>query len=402
MSRFLRKIKRKACRLMRFCWWLLRLFAVKLWLTCQKGAKAVVGWLLRLPRPTLARWRELFLELALSTKTFFGRLKQGLSQELKGKQGNAEDSKQTLNPAASLVPTEKQDAEAVNGEHRKVFGLQELFFSTARFSRHVRMLWTRRAMAACALGVAVCLLLLPLLSLPRVKRVRIEGNVLHTEQEIVSLVGSLEGEGLYSFSVRSLAKELEEGLDLLASANVRRRARTVCITLTEYDIRWALALADGRYALLNDGFFVPRICTEQELPAGVCRLQLDAADVTVESEQGKHTLSQGTISVGQTIQTSSTTAALLKAMPDALSSTALPYTPVLLDVRDLYNVTLYLEDGSILCLYECTDAQRSLRAIDGAIRTYLSSRPTDGQTPLLVTIDDDFRISIRPNVKNGQ
>ena len=392
-----KRILRRAGQLLRFSLLLVAMGCKRLAEVCKPALRKVGQACGHGARRAFGGLRVLLKSAGAATVRFFSRIKEHVSNGVEEKKRQANTP--LVDPMAALIPT-RDDEQATQRSFPRT--LQEILNSSARFSRHVRMLWVRRGMLACVIAVVLCLALLGLLSAAKIKSIEVTGNQYYSEEEIRSLAGLEVGEGRYSFSPDDVEKRLLEGLPYLSEVTVKVGGGKVEISLQEHDARWALVAKDGSFALLNDELSVLQICSAEELPQGACLLYAELAPITGENDQGETVTLTQQLKVGKQVVLGTDEQTVLTELSAALRSVELPFGVKVLDLTRPYFVVLSLWEDTDLYLYRCTEAQRRLQMAAAALHAYLTANGQEKSGTLRVDVNDQFMVSIRPEAKKSQ
>ncbi len=384
VKRYCKMIWRRMRLVVRFSFVLLKLLFCRVAVVCKTVICRCSKRLSQLPKPSVFK------------SSFISR-----KSKPKDQQKQQEPREQLVDPISALVPISSDTASTSENRHT-VGGLRELLASKVRFTRHLRILWVRRTMIVCAAAAVLCLLSASLLSLFRIKQIQIIGRFHYTEQQILSIADISVGDELFAISPKHVEQRLMDACPYLYSVDVERKGLQYHITLDEREVIWALTRPDGRVALLDEELYVPEICMLSELPGGVCLLLMELP--LMEPSEEKDAIPQPQIlTVGSQIVGESSALTLLEQLTVALERVTLPEPPTTLDLTDRYAVTMTLNDGTVVKLHECADAERQLTLAFRALEAY---RKTHAEMPegtsLCVDVDDFLRVSVRPIQKNDQ
>lgn len=312
----------------------------------------------------------------------------------------AEKEPVSAHPVKALLPSGQPDSQNKQ-RTRRIWDKDELRPSQSRLSRRLRMVLTKYAMLLCLAAALICTLSVPLLSSIKVGHISVEGAVRCDAEQVTSLCGVSVGDEMYAHDVDDIAARVKAAYPQLRAVTVKRERGGFTIVLTESTPRWALLLTDGRVALVDDDGYMSEICERSQTPEGVCLLDMQLPMLPPNEEDGD--MQEQIATAGQYIKGSSPALALVERLSDALDEVPLHAPPAMLDLGDIYAVTLTLEDGTQLLLHECRDAMRQLQRAKGALDSYFLTHPvTDTFHTLRVDVDDFLRVSIRAVPKTGQ
>ncbi len=304
----------------------------------------------------------------------------------------------SAHPVAALVPTATLTS---SEKHRRAWAADELRPSMQRLSKRVRMRLTKYAIVACLCTALLCALAVPALSSVKVRHIRVEGAVHHTQDGIALLSGVKIGDELFLHHAEDIEARLKEQCPYLLDVRVRREGAGLSILLTESTPRWALVLSDGRVALVDADGYICEVCTKEQAPKDLCTLYMPLP--MLPSEEDEEVLQPQTAVAGKYIEGSSSALTLLDRLSSALPAVALPAAPASLDLSDIYSVALTLDDGTQILLHECSDPARQLSRAALAIDSYMATHPDASATQvLIVDVDEAFRVSIRSVPKPAQ
>lgn len=317
---------------------------------------------------------------------------------LSGKKKTSEE--QTVNmssahPITALLPTPTASSK---GKQRRTWAKDELRPSESRLSRRVRMKLTKYAIVVCLCAALLCALAVPVLSSVKVRHIRVEGAQHYDGEHIAALTEVNIGDELLKCNLKAIEARLMDKCSYLLSVRVQRDGAGLRVALTESTPRWALTLPDGHVALVAADGYVCEVSAQEQLPEGLCMLHMPLPMIPSEDEEK---LQSQNVKAGQYIIGKSAELTLLDQLSLALDAVTLPSAPALLDLNDIYSVTLTLADGTLLLLHTCADAERQLSRAVIAIESYVSTHPgVTAMQDLIVDVDESFRVSIRAVPKN--
>ena len=306
----------------------------------------------------------------------------------------------SAHPITALIPTA---AASSKDKQRRTWGKDELRPTVSRLSKRMRMKLTKYAIVACFCLALLCAIAVPVLSSIKVRHISVEG-ARHYEKERIAVLTEVDiGDELLKCNLKEIEARLKEQCPYLLSVRVHRGGAGLHIALTESTPRWALALSDGRVAVVDIDGYVCEVSAQEKIFEGLCTLHMPLPMIPSE-EDGKTILQPQIATAGQYIVGTSAARTLLDQISSALDAVTLPSPPAVLDLNDVYSVTLTLEDGTQLLLHTCADAERQLSRAVTAIESYVSTHSDLTATQdLIVDVDESFRVSIRsvPKILQG-
>ena len=314
-----------------------------------------------------------------------------------GEEDGAQQAPPSARPITALVPTVTS---ANGGKERRAWSQDELRPSQVRLSRRIRLKLAKHAIIACLALSLLCVIAVPVLSSVKIKHIRVEGAVHYSVSDIVLATGVSVGDELFKHDLKEIEARLLNGNPYLLSVRVRRSGAGLSILLTESTPRWALALSDGRVALMDGNGYICDVREQSDIPQGLSALHMPLPMLASEEQEGE--LQEQIVRAGAYIKGSSPTLTLFARLTLALEGVSLPSPLCLVDLDDIYSVTLTLENGTRLLLHDCADPERQLDRAVAALESYSATHPDASEThDLAVDVDEYFRVSIRSVPKDA-
>lgn len=262
--------------------------------------------------------------------------------------------------------------------------------SSEAFARRYLRVWTRRLMIVCLLLIVLCVAAVPLLSRLQVKHVVVEGCVHYDAPYLTEQSGVKIGDELLLCSPGDVQARLLAHCPYLLSAQVERKlSGEVYIRVTERRARFALILSETEIALLDETLRVLELCSSADGDAALCTVRMDLSSQA----------DGWAIAPGMTFEATPAAQSKLTTLLDALAGE--PQLSVyMLDMTDLYAVTITMEDGTVFALHDCAAPERQLRTAMAALEAY--RQKTGDTAPVLVDVDSIGGVFVGVLPQNGK
>ena len=245
-------------------------------------------------------------------------------------------------------------------------------------------------MIICFVGALLCSLAVPVLSSFRVKTIDVQGNEHHTTQEILTVAEVEVGDESLLCSPETIRMRILNSCSYVKDLQVTCGLVTVEIHVSECKPCWAWLTPNGQAVLWDEERYVAEICAAENIPSDVCRLLLPPMKENTDDETNQPV-------AGAYYTGDASVMTLLSQIEAALSSTALPSTPTLLDISNRYAVVLELADGTRINLNECRQPEMQLRAVKRGLEAYLNTHPgVLDHSVLHIHVDDRLIVTVRP------
>lgn len=135
------------------------------------------------------------------------------------------------------------------------------------------------------LGATLLFLAVFFLLFFRISEIRIEGNEIYTDEQILSYLTVQTGDNLFSFRAEELANTLRKGLPFAGNIEVKRQLpSTLVIHVKERHEEFSMSVGDEVYLLSGDLLVLGRV-GGSEILSGVASLQAGAVERCLVGEK---------------------------------------------------------------------------------------------------------------------